>query len=266
MAAPVNTETLGNHQPVHIGRFRMDRRGLMSGSVQRHVKEAFDAVDFTLLKIKSAPRMLVPCVGVEREYSTPYGIYTYTYEGIDPAEGEDESLITFELDITMEEVPIVAHPHIKEIEAKYGKFSVTRREFPRTLPAAAGTDDLSGGEKVDAKVNPLAGTDSYLVFGATFKKSYVRAFIPKSALRGIGSIISRPLGLAAFPLPTAAKHRKWLKVAPKITKRGNCVQIEENYIMSGRHGIVKEIYGANQLEEDGDDDGGGGGGLSSGGL
>src|SRR5437764_1166131 len=117
-----NTQTFGNHQELHVGRWTADRRGLLSGSVQRHIKEPYDKVDLNFLNTRAAPAMPIPCVGVSREYSSPYGIYTYSYEGCDPNHEDDESLITFELDITMEEVSIEAHPNLAQIEAKYGRF------------------------------------------------------------------------------------------------------------------------------------------------
>ncbi|MEA3212297.1 MAG: hypothetical protein QOE70_5354 [Chthoniobacter sp.] len=262
-----NTETFGEHQEAHVGRWSADRRGLISGSVQRHVKEPYDKVDFALLNLKAAPKMLIPCVGVTRDYQSPYGVYTYSYEGIDPSQGDDESLITFELDITMEEVSIEAHPNLDAIEKIYGRFDPRLKRFTQRYLSSSGSSGLNGdGAAESRKINPLYGTDSFLCFGATFKKSYVRKAIPPSALRGIGTIIARPIGLSSFPLPAAAKHRKWLKLAPKITLRGNCVQIEENYIMSGRHGIVKEIYGSAQLEEEGDAGSEGGSALTSGTL
>ena len=263
----VTIEGAGGHQELHIGKFRADRRGLVSGSVQRHVKEEFDELNFNLLKTSAAPALLIPCVGVERDYVSPHGIYTYSYEGI-ASEIDDESLTTFELDITMEEVSMEAHPNLAKIEAKYGRFDPRLRRFTqKTLSSSAEEDSLSGNGATTAKRrNPLFGADSYLSFGATFKKSYVRKSIPARVLRGIGTIINRPIGLGQFPLPKAAKHRKWLKLAPKITKRGNCVHIEENFIMSGRHGIVKEVYGAAQLEEDSDDSDVAGSSLTTGSL
>ncbi|MGB8167730.1 MAG: hypothetical protein WCF18_09595 [Chthoniobacteraceae bacterium] len=243
-----NTITFGDTQEIHVGKWRSDRRGLLSGSIQRKIKEPYDKVDLKILNVNAAPPMPIPCVGVEREYVHPHGIYTYSYEGID-GDIDDERLTTFELDITMEEVSIEAHPNIEAIEKKYGTFDTKLRRFPKFLSASSG-EDLDAADAANAKQrNPLYGTDSYLSFGATFKKSYVRQFIPASALRHIGAIVKRPPGLAAFPLPAAAKGRAWLKVAPKITRRGNCVHIEENFMMSGRHGIVREIYGESQLEK-----------------
>jgi hypothetical protein len=237
-----NTTTFGTTQKLHVGKWKSDRRGLLGGSIQVKVPEAQDAVNLKLLDVRSAPPMPVPCIGAEREFVMPHGVYTYTYEGIEN-EIDDERLTTFELDITMEEVGIEAHPNIAEIERIYGTFDPKLRRFPKYLKGSSG--DISKGEGSTAQDrNPLFGTDSYLSFGATFKKSYVRKFIPSGALRNVGQIVKRPPGLAAFPLPAAAKGREWLKVAPHITRRGNCVHIEENFMMSGRHGIVREIYGS----------------------
>jgi hypothetical protein len=245
----MNTVTYGATQKIHVGKWRSDRRGLLSGSVQVKIEEPFDKVDLKLLSVFAAPAMPIPCVAVEREYAHPHGIYTYSYEGIE-RDIDDERLTTFELDITTEEVGIEAHPNFPNIVAKYGPFDEKLRRFRKTMPDS---EDR----------NPLFGTDSYMSFGVTFKKSYVRTQIPAAVLRNIGAIVKRPPGLAKFPLPAATKGRGWLKVAPKITRRGNCVHIEENFMMSGRHGIVKEIYGESQL---GGTSSSVTGGLSTGGL
>lgn len=261
-----NTQTFGDTQSIHIGKWRSDRRGLLSGTIKRKIKEGYDKIDLKLLSVLAAPAMPVPCVAVEREYEHPYGIYIYSYEGIE-SDSDDERLITFELDITMEEVNIEAHPNFAAIEKKYGRFDPVKRRFPKTMPSSSDDGSLDGKESAKSEErNPLYGTDSYLSFGATFKKSYVRRNIPARALKGIGSIVRHPVGLSKFPLPPGAKNRQWLKAAPKITRRGNCVHIEENYIMAGRHGIVEEIYGESQLDGKGGGSVGGGSSLTTGTL
>lgn len=251
-----STVTIGGHQEVHVGVFKVDRRGLLTGSIQRHRKEAKNEITAALLRLDAAPSDIIalPCVGVERSWDaqSKHGVYTYTMEGLTGEPSDNET--TFELDITMEEVGIEAHPNLKEIEEKYGTFDTRLKRFPKFAPASTTgtTTALSKSKSKEQELNRLYGTDSWWVFGATFKKSYVRTAIPPQALRGIGTIVKRPPGIGRFPLPAAAKYRQWLKVAPKIVLRGNAVQIEENYIMSGRHGIVKEIYGAAQLEEESD--------------
>ena len=251
-----NVQTIGTHQEIHVGTFKTDRKGMLSGSIQRHRDEAKNDINASLLILSAAPQGIIElaCVGAERTWDpqSKRGIYTYSYEGLvaDP----DDSQTTFELDITMEEVGIEAHPNLLAIEAKYGSFDPRLKRFPKYAPTATSGSGLSNPQQKKQQLNKLYGTDSWEVFGATFKKSYVRKAIPPAALRGIGTIIKRPPGLARFPLPPAAKYRQWLKLAPKITRRGNCVNVEENFVMSGRHGIVPEIYGAAQLEEDPPDD------------
>lgn len=251
-----NTTTLGTHQEYHVGEFKTDRRGLLSGSIQRHRDEGKNEINVQLLLQRSAPTDIIdlPCVGVVRSWDerSKKGIYTYSYEGLVEDPSDDEA--TFELDITMEEVGIEAHPNLEEIEAKYGIFDTRLKRFPKYAPNSGGGEStgLSGSRGKKQTLNKLYGTDSWEVFGATFKKSYVRKAIPPRALKGIGTIIKSPPGLGRFPLPPAAKYRKWLKLPTTINRRGNCVHIDENFIMSGRHGIVPEIYGAAQLEEESD--------------
>lgn len=248
MSALTSLETTGKHQEIHVGRWAADRRGLLSGVVERHFREEYDRIDLTRLNPRAAPAMGgVPCVGVTRSYQAPWAIYTYNYEGLDPSNNQedDEDLITFELDITTDEASMLTHPNLAKIEAKYGKFSKTRG-FPYLLinPQAATIDP--DAEWKEAPVSPVAGVDSYLTFGATFKKSYCRRSIPKNILKGIGTIV-KPKGLSKFPLPDVARGRQWLKMAPHIVRRGNCAQITENYVMAGRRGIVPEIYSESAL-------------------
>lgn len=248
-----NTTTLGEHQEIHVGQFKTDRRGLITGSIQRHRDEARNEINTALLLLSAAPTGIIAlgCTGVDRTWDaqSKKGIYTYSFEGLTDEPSDND--VTFELDVTMEEVGIEAHPNLAAIEKKFGTFDTQRKRFPKLGP---NTDTgeataLSKARSSKETPNPLYGTDSYYVFGMTFKKSYARKQIPPGVLAGIGTIIDRPPGIGAFPLPPAAKYRQWLKIAPKITLRGNCVQIEENFVMSGRHGIVKEIYGSAQLGE-----------------
>ena len=76
----------------------------------------------------------------------------------------------------------------------------------------------------------------------------MRGAVPPSALRGIGAI-GTPSGIQAFPLPRGAGKRNWIKLAPMIRKKGNCVQVTERWMLSGPRGWAAAVYGQAQLEK-----------------
>lgn len=239
----------GTHQETHIGKWKMDRLGLLSGSVQRHRPEEHDQINWQYLLLSAAPVMGVPCVGVERDFLNKDGmaIYTYSYEGATREFAFSDEHIAFELDMTMSEEPIETHPNFAAIKRKYG-WNPLKRTFPEFMPqSSGGNGGLSGNKK--GKKNELLGTDGYLSVGAVFRKVYVRREIPNQILRGIGSVVDRPPGIEAFNIPGVARSRNWLKLAPKISKRGNAVHIAEEWMLSGPRGWNKDIYGISQIEE-----------------
>ena len=83
-------------------------------------------------------------------------------------------------------------------------------------------------------------------------KKTVLHLIPSGILRGIGTIVDKPPGIEQFKLPGAAKKRNWLKLAPKIKRRGNAVEITEEYMLSGPNGWLRDVYGQAQLEGGGE--------------
>lgn len=265
-----NTITLGTHQEVHIGKFTADRQGLISGSVQRHVKEPFDQINWDNLRQRAAPPMgSLLCVNVERDYEkqNEQAIYTYTYEGAQDDFVPDDDLVTFELDLTMTEEPIETHPNFETLKTTYG-WNPQKRQFAETAPNAnSGSTGLSGGNSnKKPKKSPLYGVDSYLVIGGTFRKNYITRVIPSTIFKGIGVAVSAPPGLSKFPLPKAAKNRNWLRLAPRVQRRGNVVQISEQWMMSGPRGWVKDVYSASALGEDTPVDGLTTGSLTTGSL
>lgn len=245
----------GNHQEIHIGAWKMDRIGMVTGSIRRERFEAFDTIDAQYLDLSAAPQIVagVPCVNVERTYDNALGmaIYVYSYEGAKSDFEFDDRHITYELDFTLSEDPIETHPSFAKLKEKFG-WNPTRRAFPEFAPNGGGESGgtaLSGGKKAKQKTSEMFGVDSYLAVGAVFRRTYARRSIPSTAMKGLGAIIERPPGIAQFQLPAAAKKRNWLKMAPKISKRGSAVQITEEYMLGGPRGWVKDVYAAGQLEE-----------------
>jgi hypothetical protein len=67
---PVAANYHGVHQEVHVGKFSTNRYGVVSGSIQRHLREDFDQPQWQYLSVNSAPPGIAPvsCVNAEREY------------------------------------------------------------------------------------------------------------------------------------------------------------------------------------------------------
>src|SRR4051812_24362596 len=100
------TNNYGDHQEIHIGSFKRDRIGIVSGTVERHRKEPFDSIDWNFLTVLAAPPQGgVPCVNVVRNYDEKQGmaIYSYSYEGVNDEYQFSETETTYELDISMSE-------------------------------------------------------------------------------------------------------------------------------------------------------------------
>jgi hypothetical protein len=262
---------LGKHQEIYIGEFSTDRLGISTGSIQRQFYEDYDKPQWQYLSATQAPQNLVPipCVGVTRSYNFAQGlaIYTYNYEGMMVPGIQDDVSTTFELDVVMNQDAIQSHPNWAVIRKKF-KWNPDTEKFTETLPASSGGGTgLSGTQDSGKKVrNPLFGVESYFSIGATFRKNYARTFVPSDVLTGIGSIVGQPPDIGDFRIPYTGKLRNWLKMAPHIERRGNCVRITETWMLSGPGGWVQEIYGGGAIGDGSGPGAGPGGGLSSGGL
>jgi hypothetical protein len=223
--------------------------GLFLGVAERHHKVGTvnQRIDPSWLASPPDPFGL-PFTTAEARVADGICSITFNYAG-QPADytfSDDE--VVFEFDASMTEERIETHPKFLELKQKYG-WDTDTRTFSEKLPnAKEGQAALSGKKKVDTK-NPLFGLDSWLTVGVIFRKSYVLSFVPSSVLRGIGTVIRKPDGIQQFNMPDASKKRNWLKLAPRITKRGNAVEISEEAMLSGPNGWQIPIYAAGQLEE-----------------
>ena len=106
---------------------------------------------------------------------------------------------------------------------------------------------LSGGSTPNAQRKPskMYGVQSWLVAGAIYRVSSVSRTIPANTFYGIGTV-QVPPQLGKFNLPNLGK-RNWLKLAPKLRLRGDCVEITSEYMLSGPLGWFTEIYDSAQL-------------------
>lgn len=225
----------------------VDRNGIISVDVPIWVGTLGEA-----LSVSVSLGLGVPLVSRNFKQSEEGGYeVTLHYEGLEDDAKEDQT--TFEFDVSMSEDPIESHPNFEAIAKKYG-WDAVERAFPKSAPE--GTESGSAlGKKSKAKTNPLYGLESYLAVGAVYRKTYAVKRIPANVLRGIGSIVERPPGVGQFNLPSTGGKRNWLKLAPKIRRRGNSVEITEEWMLSGPNGWNGDIYSSGQLE---DESGGGG--------
>ena len=88
---------------------------------------------------------------------------------------------------------------------------------------------------------------NHLVVGAGFRVTTTKRTIPGHVLKGIGTIVETPPGIAQFQIPNSDGRRNRLKCAPKIKRRGHAVNITEEYLLSGPQGWLDSIYSAPQL-------------------
>jgi len=174
---------------------------------------------------------------------------TLHFEGISGEEPRDDQM-TFELDTSLAEEPIQTHPFFETLKTRYA-WDKEKEQFAETLPEAGGQQTALSGSGTNPKKNPMFGTDNWLVVGAVFRKTYAAKTIPPSILRGIGTVVDKPPGIEQFNIPGAARRRNWLKMAPKIKRKGNAVEITEEYTLSGPYGWLRDVYGQAQLEGDG---------------
>jgi hypothetical protein len=153
-----------------------------------------------------------------------------TYEGLENDPSDDQA--DFELDVSMQDDPIQTHRSFAALKALYG-WDVAEERFPEKDP--------------NQQPSPAYGAESYLAVGAVFRITTTRRTIPGSVLKGIGTITAAPPGIAQFQIPNADGQRNWLKSAPKIKRKGNAVNITEEYLLSGPKGWLPTIYSAAQL-------------------
>jgi hypothetical protein len=175
---------------------------------------------------------------------------TLHFEGI-ANEAPNDDQVTFELDTSMAEDPIQTHPFFDTLKTRYA-WDAAKEQFAETLPESSGEQTALSGSGKKPKKNPMFGVDNWLVVGAVFRKTYAAKTIPSSILRGIGTVVDKPPGIEQFKIPGAAKKRNWLKLAPKIKRKGNAVEITEEYMLSGPNGWIRDVYGQAQLEGGGE--------------
>lgn len=171
------------------------------------------------------------------------------YEGVpDGVQPDEMAVIEYSFDGSMEKERIETHPGFAALKEEFG-WDEENKCFPLYAPESAKGEGLPGPDSGGRKQSEVAGQDSWLVVGAEYNISFVSRTVPVSAGRGIGLAVKRPPGIGELNL-TLGK-RNFLKLTPRISKRGNVAQITLRYQMSGPNGIPDKVYSAGQLDPDG---------------
>jgi hypothetical protein len=168
-----------------------------------------------------------------------------TYEGTagdDPKkDSRNEKEETFSARASYREEPIEGHPKIEELIKKYNGVrdgQTMKVTFPATLESKSGTNALAGEAGVSKETpNPLAGVEKYMALEVVWSRQYVRKEIPSSIFANIGKIVSSPPGGP----PHIPKRPYWLTMPPTVTKRGNVVEITEEYTLLPE-GAARDVY------------------------
>ncbi len=225
-----------------------DRNGITRINVPVYVANLADVINLNTGAIAKQLGISFPCIGAPFQ-QTEDGNYMVTcqFEGPGSSIGSDDN-ITFELDTTMSEDPIESHPNFAAIADKYG-WNATEKAFQINMPGTQKTTvALKNGTSLDKATNPLYGVQSFLAFGCVFRKTYASKTIPSNIFESVGSIVSAPPSIGQFALPTAPTKRNWLKMSPKLRRRGSVVEVTEEWMLSGPGGWNADVYAKGQLE------------------
>ena len=254
--------------PINIVRsLSRNELGIFAGLVERHFRVglANQRIDPTWLLPQNAPYpWALPCIDAHASLQDAMCIVTYRNQGggdTPPTEND----VTFELESTMSEKPIQTHSlfsdNLEDIyewgdhTLKNGQTYTGFSQFLSKIPEAGG--NLPNALSVPAKggnqaPNLLFATETYFFVACVFVKKYATpaSRMPGNLLFGIGTIVPPPVGIGQFHLPSAARKRNWLKMAPRISKKGDLVRIEERTALSHTGGWKKQVYYAGQLDEE----------------
>lgn len=266
------TKTIyGGHEEIHILPYTIDRTNLFVGRVEKHVYEPSDSPNRSYMSLSHGMQIgaqagiynlaaggqgatTAPwCVGVERRYdeAASMAIYTYTFEGI--ATDHSIKYVEYELEFTMEQAPIETHPSFQKLNDIFGPYDSLNRLWPPIITeesAAVGLKQQGGGGPV---TNPMYGVTSYLVPGCIFRQTFTDTDVDTNFLDNVGTInVPKDLG-KAFPnfvglLSKTAGTRNWMKMAPKVRQHGSCLQITEEWMLSGPRGWLTPVYSAEALK------------------
>jgi hypothetical protein len=236
--ATTSSNVHGVHQEVHLGIFKTDRYGVLTGTTRREVHEAFDAPRWELLLPSAAPEVVpVPCSGVQRDYESEkkLAIYTYTHEGLVAGDVSFEDRVFCSLEGTDTEEPIETHP---EFEAIFKKYKGRNEPGTTRFGYFEKMIELEGKKQF----NPLYGVTHFLSYGLIWTRTFVARSLPAGLLSRV-DCIDKPEGHGGMQPPALKGRRNWLQIAPVAQQRGSAIQIAQRWMASGKNGWNGDIYG-----------------------
>ncbi len=223
-------------------RFEIDRQG--TTIITTTIKLPTDLFPASVLKIGENHERFTNCTltRISGGKDTP-GFYTitYTFEGLSQDMTLADRAKTYELVVSLDELPIEAH----------NKFVTHIAGTPATpLNGAIFIDPITGKKSkkegaifkefspvVGGTKNAFAGIEAYLAPGAEWRITYNSQTTP-SAFSDQGKIVE-PDG--SPPTPTG---RTWIGWGMSYTEKGGVLVVTKTYKLSGDDGWNTVIYGA----------------------
>lgn len=230
-----------------ITNLSVDRLGILTMTVnQRKTYEGATIgsvlnANATIRAAPIIPGISVPCVGVNTPTFQDGGIiFSYGYEGFlgDVA----TSQVIYELEGADNQEPIETHPNFLDLLKKFGGVNDIDGRFSHFQQVAP--KGIDGPKGLDGRIrNPMSGVSDYLNIGWTWRKSWLSGPgpIPASVYLNAG-YIDMPIGQGSQQPPILPNSRNWLKLAPRCRWRGNCREIVEAWLASGRNGWIRAMY------------------------
>lgn len=230
-------------------KMKVEKTGAVTCTVPWEVHSETEVATFT----PSNPPLGLPITDRDAEESeVGTWMLTLTYEGHVGVEYsfDDENTIEVELDGSMAQDPIKAHPFFARLKTKYGWQALPedggKYGFPESMPGAAGTETALSSAKKAQKTSELYGVENWLVVSAIFRVSFSARNAPDSLLDDIGEAVENPPGYHLLGIPRP-RGRNWLKLAPKVRRAGNSTRVVLEYQLSGPRKVNKDVYSFAQI-------------------
>lgn len=223
----------------------VDKLGIFSGKATWYVDREEEAIAFLAAR---PPHGGIPFSTGSYEQDEAGGfVITVQYEGFPPDGGPTkEELTEFSFDGTMGAENMMSHPKFESLRTSF-EYDAAKDRFTGKINAVAGDGGLDISDEGDLRrADQIAGAESWLVVGGEYSITFSSRVVPVSIFRGVGCVVDRPRGIGAFNLELG--KRNFLKLCPRVTKRGDAVQVTERYMMSNPVGFSSDIYGAGQLD------------------
>jgi hypothetical protein len=152
-----------------------------------------------------------------------------TYQGKAANFGGGETARVFSLQSSYEEEPIESHPRLKELMEKYSgsKGADGRVQWAEEIESGDKGRGFGKSEETSTKPNPMFGVEKWKKLSVIWTVTYAAPNIPGDALNRIGRTVSSPPGNP----PRLAGRSRWLAMPVRATKRGNVVEITEEYLL-----------------------------------